>query len=418
MEARDWRWTSNVLSIHQLVAWGVLYYSFAVYLPQMEAELGWSSTLLSGGFSVGLVTSGLAAPFVGRHIDRRGSRELITAGAVVGVVGMSLWASARSVPVFFAAWAIIGLAMSATLYEPAFATVVRHYPDRSRQAIVRITLAGGLASTVFSPLAQMVSGGLVSGGDSWRSGVLILTVVFALVTVPLGRLLPPATSASTIVSGTAKATIAKTTTTHAVVDSTTIEEVAETNESSEENHSEPPDAAIRLWPLALVFALSRGAAVGFNVHIISLLIDKGQGPAIAALIAGFAGVAKVAGRVVLAAGSRWKVRSMLEVTLVVQAVFLQLGFVSGRPVLAVLMVVVFGATAGAQTVLRPLLITETVGTAVFGSVSGSLQLVVTIVQAAAPLATAVAIAALGFDWTWLLLGGVAMASAASTRLVR
>jgi hypothetical protein len=407
------------LSIHQLVAWGVLYYSFAVYLPQMEAELGWSGTLLSGGFSVGLVTSGLAAPFVGRHIDRRGSRELITVGAAVGVVGMILWASARSVPVFFAAWALIGLAMSATLYEPAFATVVRHYPDKSRQAIVRITLAGGLASTVFSPLAQLVSGGLVSGGDSWRSGVLILTVVFVLVTVPLGRLLPPDTSASAIVrtttiAGTTAKTIAKT----ADVASTTNEEVAETNESSAEAHSEPPDAAIKLWPLALVFALSRGAAVGFNVHIISLLIDKGQGPAIAALIAGLAGVAKVAGRVVLAAGSRWEVRSMLEVTLVVQAVFLQLGFVSGRTALAVLMVVVFGATAGAQTVLRPLLITETVGTAIFGSVSGSLQLVVTIVQAAAPLATAVAIAALGFDWTWLLLGGVAMASAASTRLVR
>ena len=108
---------------------------------------------------------------------------------------------------------------------------------------------------------------------------------------------------------------------------------------------------------------------------------------------------------------------MLAVTLVVQAVFLLLGSLAGHTVLAILMIVVFGATAGAQTVLRPLLITETVGLAIFGSVSGSLQLVVTVVQAAAPLATAVAIATLGFDWTWVLLGVVAMLSAVSTRLV-
>ena len=49
------------LSIAQVVTWGVLYYSFAVYLPQMNAETGWSLTALSFGFSGAILVSGLLA---------------------------------------------------------------------------------------------------------------------------------------------------------------------------------------------------------------------------------------------------------------------------------------------------------------------------------------------------------------------
>jgi MFS family permease len=48
----------------------------------------------------------------------------------------------------------IGLAMSATLYDPAFATATRWFERKRLRALTVITLVAGFASTIFLPLAQ------------------------------------------------------------------------------------------------------------------------------------------------------------------------------------------------------------------------------------------------------------------------
>ncbi|MEP7189001.1 MAG: MFS transporter, partial [Roseiflexaceae bacterium] len=53
------------LSITQLTSWGALYYSFGIVMPVMERELGWSRITLTGGFSLALLISGIAAVPVG-----------------------------------------------------------------------------------------------------------------------------------------------------------------------------------------------------------------------------------------------------------------------------------------------------------------------------------------------------------------
>ena len=54
------------LSLAQLVSWGILFYSVAVFVVPMREELGWSKTALSTGITIGLVVSGVFAPWVGR----------------------------------------------------------------------------------------------------------------------------------------------------------------------------------------------------------------------------------------------------------------------------------------------------------------------------------------------------------------
>jgi hypothetical protein len=36
------------LAITETISWGILYYTFAVLMPAMEAELGWSRVALTG----------------------------------------------------------------------------------------------------------------------------------------------------------------------------------------------------------------------------------------------------------------------------------------------------------------------------------------------------------------------------------
>jgi len=81
----------GVFALTETVSWGILGYAFSVFLVPMRDELGWSEATLTGGYSLALLLSGLAAPAVGRWIDRRGPRMLMTGGSVLGVLLVLAW---------------------------------------------------------------------------------------------------------------------------------------------------------------------------------------------------------------------------------------------------------------------------------------------------------------------------------------
>src|SRR2546425_9283571 len=141
------------LCVTETVSWGILYYGFPVMLRPMEAELGYSRVQLTGAFSVGMRLAALAALPVGRWIDRHGARALMTLGSCLAVGLVLLWSRVQSLPALYAVWAAMGLALAATLYEPAFAAVVGWFTTGHRdRALLTITLAAGFASTIFMPL--------------------------------------------------------------------------------------------------------------------------------------------------------------------------------------------------------------------------------------------------------------------------
>ena len=108
------------LSAAQMVAWGVLYYTFAVVQVPMMRELGWSPTLLAGAFSLTLLTYALAGPVLGPWFDRRGPWGIMIAGAAAGAALMVGWAWVNDPLVYVLLMGVLGLAMAACLYEPDF----------------------------------------------------------------------------------------------------------------------------------------------------------------------------------------------------------------------------------------------------------------------------------------------------------
>ena len=64
----------------EIVSWGVLYYAFPVLVGTISADTGWSVGAATGAFSVGALISAGAGIVVGRLIDRRGPRLVMTAG--------------------------------------------------------------------------------------------------------------------------------------------------------------------------------------------------------------------------------------------------------------------------------------------------------------------------------------------------
>jgi MFS family permease len=91
------------------------------------------------------------------------------------------WSQVHGVVGLYVIWSLMGLALAATLYEPAFGAVVRWFPtDHRDRALTIVTLAGALASTIFMPIS---AGFLQHWG--WRPALLGLAVILAILTIPL-----------------------------------------------------------------------------------------------------------------------------------------------------------------------------------------------------------------------------------------
>ena len=56
----------HALGITQIVAWGTTLYALAVLGKPIMAETGWSSTVVFGGLTLGLLISGVISSWVGR----------------------------------------------------------------------------------------------------------------------------------------------------------------------------------------------------------------------------------------------------------------------------------------------------------------------------------------------------------------
>ena len=172
------------LGLTELVSWGVLVYAFAVLLVPMREELGWSDAELSGAYALGVVVSGFATVPAGRWLDRHGARGLMTAGSALAVLMVLAWSQVDSLPLFYALFALAGLAMAGTLYEPAFAVAASFFTRDRAKAVLVITVLGGLAGPVFIPLT-----GLLVDELDWRDALLVLAAILAVITLPIHALM-------------------------------------------------------------------------------------------------------------------------------------------------------------------------------------------------------------------------------------
>src|SRR5205085_1557176 len=95
------------------------------------------------------------------------------------------WSHAANLVELYLVWALIGPIMSATLYDPAFATASKWFDRQRVRALTVITLMAGFASTIFIPLA-----GVLVQSQGWRQSLVTLAIVLGVGTIaPHGLLL-------------------------------------------------------------------------------------------------------------------------------------------------------------------------------------------------------------------------------------
>lgn len=364
--ARGWTiaWT---LAFTELVSWGILYYAFTALLVPMQDEMGWSAAALTGAYSLSMLVSGLAAPFIGRWLDTHGPRALMTAGSVLGTVLVLAWARVETLPGFYLIWIGIGLASAATLYEPAFATIAQWFRHGRSRAMLLVTILGGFASTVFLPLT-----GWLVDRNGWRDALLILAVILAITTI-----LP-----------------------HAIVLRPMPRQAPPTGRTSSPSISSPTFGVMLREPIflrmSIAFFLQTTTSIAIAVHLIAFLVERGQSATFAAWVAGLIGAAQVAARIFTTMFERrFSIVSLTAMMFAFQVVAIALLVVTDHAAGIIAAVIFLGMGRGAITLLRPGLVMTFYDVRQFGSINGLQTLIVTIGRSVAPVMTGVAAGLVG-----------------------
>src|SRR5258705_11035035 len=121
------------LGVAQTISWGSTYYLPAILATAMAADIGVSTAYVFAAFSAGLLASGTLAPLSGRLIDVYGGRRVLAGSNVVFAAALLTLASASGYVSLLCGWLLLGVGMSAGLYESAFSTLAGIYGAEARR---------------------------------------------------------------------------------------------------------------------------------------------------------------------------------------------------------------------------------------------------------------------------------------------
>jgi MFS family permease len=174
------------LGATQTIAWASSYYLPAILGAPIAAALHLPQNVFFALFSGALLLSAALGPPVGRLIDHRGGRAVLSVSNLVIGAGLLILAAARGVAGLTAAWTVLGLGIGMGLYDPAFSALTWLYGREARPAITGITLIAGFASTIGWPLSALFLHQL-----GWRPACLIWAAINLALAAPLNWLVLP-----------------------------------------------------------------------------------------------------------------------------------------------------------------------------------------------------------------------------------
>ncbi len=351
-----------VLGILQTIAYGTLYYPFTV-LKQPMAESGIDTRLLLSGLSAAFLIGALLAPRVGRAIDGWDGRKVMALGSLSGGLACAAFALSYNPAFLLLATVFLGLAFAATLYDAAFATVVRVAPGDGRRAITVITLIAGLASTVFWPVTHWLE-----SGYGWQATWLAYAALNCLIAAPAYAFLLPPPAAMPVY-----------------------------RQSAGEPLPVVSRAGRRAFVLlAIVFSAAALVTAAMSIHVIDILKRAGLDATLAVAAASIIGPAQVMGRLLELFLSR---RVPATATAIFAAACLPVSLVillsPGSFAAGAWFALLYGLANGLMTIVRgalPLLIFGSKG---YGGLMGRLARPQLVAESVAPAASAIAIASLG-----------------------
>lgn len=389
------RWLTLVgLMLTQAFGWGTSLSLLGVLASPIGAELQLSSAFIYGGATLMFLVGGLTAPRCGSLADKYGGPSLLIAGSLLHALALVALSLAAGPVTYALAWGLFGLFMHSGLATPAYKTIAQAAGGSPRRGITILTLATGLASSIFWPVTSHLE---MSFG--WRATCLIyaliaLTVslgIHVLLAFLLRRASPPAAGAAASLGDAAPPRI-------------------------------KPDADRRVFALlALAFLLNGAVDTSMALLIIDLFAKLDVAREAGVLAASLIGIGYLTSRLVsIVLGDSVDLLKLAVVSFALMPlVFLPLlGFaMAGQALpawLAAVTAFLYGLPAGLKAVLRPALPHYLFGSVDFGQRLGRLSRPVDIASALAPVLFGTL---LGFSTGALLIAAIAVSATAALAIL-
>ena len=346
------------LGITQITAWGTSYYCLGVLAGPISRDTGWSRGFVFLGFTVALLAMGAVSSAVGRAIDRRGARGVMTLGTVVVSAGLFALAHVRSEALYLLVWAFLGVGMRLCLYDAAFVALVQVAPSRGRKAISYLTLFGAFASSVF-----WVVGHALEEQLGWRQTLVVFALINLVVCLPLHWF------------GLARRESDR-----------SAEPAAGRAASPDGPPLEGATRSIAIALFALIMSLNGFVFGVISVQLVPVLEAAGLITATAVWVASLKGVAQFGGRVVeivFARNLRAITVGRIAIGILPPALALLLMGAGSLP-LVVAFTLLMGASQGVITIVRGAVPLALFGAQGYGAVLGVIATPVLVVNAASP----------------------------------
>jgi hypothetical protein len=365
-----------LLAVAQTLTYAGVYYAFAALLPDLIAATGWSVADLAFGPTISFLVMAGMLPITGRMLDHGHGAAMMLGGPVLGALALLWLSQVGALWQWNLGWALIGLAMSGSVYETCFAQLTRvlEGPEAgqkrgvltARGAIIRVTLVAGFASSLAFPLGHWWGAAL--GGQmalAAFAGVVALAV--------------PVTALGLALLGDAR---------------------------KGAQHPAPIKGALgaalgqrAFWVVTAVFTAIWASHGILMTYVLVLFADRGAGAGVAAFAASCVGPAQVFGRLMLmAGGARVSNRAATVFSLGSLALGGMVLLAAGAaPLLIFAFATLQGMGAGLLSILRPVLVADLLGRQGFGAVSSAISVGPVLANAAAPALGALLLSAGGAD---------------------
>lgn len=358
------------LGMVQILVWGGSFFLMAVIADPIMKETGWTSQAVYGALSLGILVSAFLAPLTSQLIARWGGRCILASSGLAIAIGLLLMAWTTSLPMFMAAWAIIGVGMALGFFEALFATLGAIYGARASSAITGVTLFSGFATSIVWPLVAFVIEHL-----GWRATCVVYALLLLISVAPIYYWVLPKQLISPV------------------------------------NSKKNPLAVVafdrRIYILlTTIFTLAAVIMTAMSVHLLLLLQGQGYSTAAAIGLSTLMGPSQVASRVLQLLSRK---RHPIWTTLIcVVLVATGLIIVAAYPAAASIALVLYGAGNGLRAIVRGLLPLALMSQAQYVLLMGRMARPALIAQAITPLAGGYLMHTMSTGFVWGVLCAISI----------
>lgn len=354
-------------------------FSLAVFLQPIATDTGWSRSGISTAATLDFLSMGAAAFLWGALSDRFGTRIVVLLGSALLGVGLVAASQATSLIEFQLLFGVVIGVAAGSFYAPMVSVATAWLEHRRNLAVALVSAGMGIGSMTISPIA-----GLLLEALDWRTAMLLIGLASWALLLPAALLVrpPPVATGDAGLPSAAPAA---------------AQDVPMT---AGQALLTPQFAAIALTHFACCAAHS-----GPLFHMVSYAAFCGLPPLIAVSVFSLAGLGGRIGFGLIA--DRIGTKPALVAGLVMQALAIATYLFVGALGEFYALSVVFGLAYGGVMPLYAVLVRDTFGPRIMGTLFGAVAMFASLGMALGPWAGGYVFDAYG-SYAWLYIGSCAI----------